>query len=57
MRMLISTYFSSESGSTAAEYALILAIVGLSLAVAMFALRDAIAHAMNTTTALISNPA
>ncbi len=57
MRKLISAYLNSESGSTAVEYALILAIVGVSLAVGMFALRGAIAGAMNAETARISNPA
>lgn len=57
MRKLISAYLKSESGSTAVEYALILAIVGVSLAVAMFALRGAIAGAMDSATARILNPA
>jgi pilus assembly protein Flp/PilA len=44
------------SGASAAEYALILAIVGAALAVAAVALGDSIAGAMNDTTALINNP-
>ena len=41
------------SGASAAEYALILAIVGAALAVAAIALGGAIADAMDNTTALI----
>lgn len=44
------------SGASAAEYALILAIVGAALAVAAVALGGAIAGAMNDTTALINTP-
>ena len=36
-----------ESGASAAEYALILAIVGAAIAFAAIALSDAIANAMN----------
>lgn len=44
------------SGASAAEYALILAIVGAALAVAAVALGDSIAGAMDNTTNLISSP-
>jgi pilus assembly protein Flp/PilA len=44
------------SGASAAEYALILAIVGAALAVAAVALGGAIADAMDNTTALINSP-
>ena len=44
------------SGASAAEYALILAIVGAALAVAAVALGDSIAGAMDNTTELINNP-
>ena len=44
------------SGASAAEYALILAIVGAALAVAAVALGGAIAGAMDNTTELINNP-
>jgi pilus assembly protein Flp/PilA len=44
------------SGASAAEYALILAIVGAALAVAAVALGGAISGAMNNTTELINNP-
>ena len=43
------------SGASAAEYALILAIVGAALAVAAVALGGAISGAMNDTTALIND--
>jgi pilus assembly protein Flp/PilA len=43
------------SGASAAEYALILAIVGAALAVAALALGNSIAGAMDNTTALIQN--
>ena len=45
-----------NSGASAAEYALILAIVGAALAVAAVALGGAIAGAMDNTTALINSP-
>lgn len=44
------------SGASAAEYALILAIVGAALAVAAVSLGESIAGAMDNTTALINNP-
>ena len=44
------------SGASAAEYALILAIVGAAIALAAFNLGGAIANAMENTTALINNP-
>lgn len=44
------------SGASAAEYALILAIVGAALAVAAVALGDSIAGAMDRTTGLINSP-
>ena len=47
--------FQDESGASAAEYALILAIVGAALAVAAVLLGGAIADAMNETTGLIEN--
>ena len=48
--------FQDESGASAAEYALILAIVGAALAVAAVLLGGAIATAMNETTELINTP-
>ena len=45
-----------DSGASAAEYALILAIVGAAIAVAAINLGGAIANAMNNATTLINNP-
>jgi pilus assembly protein Flp/PilA len=44
-----------ESGASAAEYALILAIVGTAIAVAAIALGTSIAGAMNNAAACIDN--
>lgn len=44
-----------ESGASAAEYALILAIIGATLAVAAVALGDAIGNAINDTTTCIES--
>jgi pilus assembly protein Flp/PilA len=45
-----------SSGASAAEYALILAIVGAAIAFAAFALGGSIANAMNDARTLIENP-
>ena len=45
---------NDESGASAAEYALILAIVGTGIAGAAFLLGGAISGAMNTATACIN---
>ena len=45
-----------ESGAAAAEYALILAIVGAAIAIAAVNLGGAVSHAMNTSTSTINNP-
>ncbi len=47
-------FFKDESGASAAEYALILAIVGSGIAVAATALGTAIAGAMTTAGTCIS---
>ena len=44
-----------ESGASAAEYALILAIIGATLAVAAVALGDAIGNAIDDTTDCIES--
>jgi len=44
------------SGASAAEYALILAIVGAAIAFAAFSLGGTIANAMNDAAELIENP-
>ena len=49
-------FFKDESGASAAEYALILAIVGAAIALAAVLLGGAIANAMNTARACIESP-
>ncbi len=48
-------FFKDESGAAAAEYALILAIVGAAIALAALALGSSIANAMNGAKACIDN--
>lgn len=48
-------FFKDESGASAAEYALILAIVGVGIVTAATALKDSIATAMNTASSTISS--
>jgi pilus assembly protein Flp/PilA len=45
-----------DRGASAAEYALILAIIGAVIAIAALALSNAIGGAMRNTAACISNP-
>ena len=45
-----------DRGASAAEYALILAIIGAVIAIAALTLSDAIGNAMNNTADCISNP-
>jgi pilus assembly protein Flp/PilA len=45
-----------DRGASAAEYALILAIIGAVIAIAALTLSQAIGNAMNDTAACISNP-
>ena len=45
-----------QSGASAAEYALILAIVGTAIALAAILLGDTIATAMNDASSCISDP-
>lgn len=49
MTNLIRTFVRDESGAAAAEYALILAIVGAGIAVAAFALGGAISTSLQGT--------
>ena len=49
-------FLKDESGASAAEYALILAIVGAPIALAAVNLGGAIANAMTNATSLINNP-
>jgi len=48
-------FFQDESGASAAEYALILAIVGLGIVVAVGSLKNAISGAINKTASTISS--
>lgn len=51
----IKNLWNDESGASAAEYALILAIVGTGIAAAAFALGGAISGAMSSATNCITN--
>lgn len=46
----------NKRGASAAEYALILAIIGAVIAIAALGLADAIGNAMDDTAACINNP-
>jgi pilus assembly protein Flp/PilA len=48
-------FFNDESGASAAEYALILAIVGIGIVVAAQGLAGAISGAMTNTSSIINN--
>ena len=48
-------FLRDESGASAAEYALILAIVGLGIVVAVGSLKDAISSAINKSASTISS--
>ena len=45
-----------DRGASAAEYALILAIIGAVIAIAALTLSNAIGNAMNNTASCINNP-
>jgi len=49
-------FFQDEAGASAAEYALILAIVGVGIAVAAIFLGGTISNAINTAGNCINNP-
>lgn len=52
----IMSYLTDENGASAAEYALILAIVGTGIAVAAVFLGTSISGAMNKAANLITTP-
>jgi len=52
---LLSAYLKGEAGASAAEYALILAIVGAALAAASVFLGSAIANAFNSAGSCLSS--
>jgi pilus assembly protein Flp/PilA len=54
MTHFLKTFLSDTSGAAAAEYALILAIVGTAIAVSAVALGTAISNAMDRATADIN---
>jgi pilus assembly protein Flp/PilA len=49
----LNRFWEDQSGAAAAEYVIILAIIGSALAVAILLLSDAIATAINDTTSCI----
>jgi pilus assembly protein Flp/PilA len=51
----LTAFLADESGASAAEYALILAIVGLGIVAAVGSLKNAIAGAITNTATRISN--
>ena len=53
MRNFLSSFIRDESGAAAAEYALILAIVGAGIGLAAIALGNAISTAINAATTAI----
>jgi pilus assembly protein Flp/PilA len=55
MKNFIKNFVLDTSGAAAAEYALILAIVGAGIAGAALALGDAVGGAMNNAAALINS--
>ena len=54
MKTFLKTFLNDESGASAAEYALILAIVGTGIAVAAIALGVSISGAMNKAATCIT---
>lgn len=56
MVKLIKNFLNDDSGASAAEYALILAIVGTAIAAAAIGLGGAISNAMNTAADCITTP-
>jgi pilus assembly protein Flp/PilA len=55
MTRFLKNYWNDQSGAAAAEYALILAIVGSALAVAAFGLGETIADALDAAGTRITN--
>ncbi|HMT41015.1 MAG TPA: Flp family type IVb pilin [Sphingorhabdus sp.] len=54
MRNFVTSFLRDDSGASAAEYALILAIIGAGIAVAAIALGGAISGALNDAKTCIS---
>ena len=55
MSKFFTTFLNDESGASAAEYALILAIVGIGIVVAAQGLRDQISAAMDRAATKINS--
>lgn len=56
MKKFFNDFIRDESGASAAEYALILAIVGTGIALAAVTLGESIAGALTNTADTIDNP-
>lgn len=56
MTNFLKNFIADESGASAAEYALILVVVGLAIVVAAAGLSTAIGGAMDRTSAVINDP-
>jgi pilus assembly protein Flp/PilA len=56
MRNLVMSYLTEETGAAAAEYALILAIIGTAIGLAVFALGSDITAAITTADKCIKTP-
>ena len=57
MSKFLNSFIRDESGASAAEYALILAIVGSAIAVAAITLGTVISNSMNKASSTIKTPA
>jgi pilus assembly protein Flp/PilA len=56
MTNFVRKFVNDESGASAAEYALILVVIGLAIVVAATTLSGAIGGAMNKTASCINSP-
>jgi pilus assembly protein Flp/PilA len=56
MRKFVTSFLRDDSGASAAEYALILAVVGSVIAIAALGLAGAIGGAMDDASTCINNP-
>lgn len=56
MKNFLKTFLADESGASAAEYALILVVVGLAIVAGGFALSSAIGTAMSDAANCIEDP-
>lgn len=56
MTTLLKNLWNDDSGASAAEYALILAVIGSVIAIAALGLADAIGNSMDDAAACINDP-